>query len=335
MAKSKNDKESPGEESEADGFWYKQDKISLYICTECGGLLGESSTECAICGAVMEDESLESEKQVDVGQWECFTTYDQKDSICQNCQIKALCIDKTATIDRVEAESDDAKWGLVSRFRCFGNYAASDDGCMKCDPIVRSFCLDVVERNKKESELLKKTPSEEDIIYGEKNILKKWSNKYGLPKEGSVAELKDALMGRLYPDWEGKKETAKPEEPKKKSLFAKDSDNTLQDCYDLLMEFVKKDEPPSNRTKKKTPCGVRTFRGIGYEFLVESMGYVVEASGDYDKKRALEDAIITNIISQLEGLEKKQYECIAAKAREIFGNESRVAKRIDILGRLL
>jgi len=49
----------PEEDEEADGFWDKDDKPSIYLCPECGAFIGKSSASCSACGAEFGDEEEE------------------------------------------------------------------------------------------------------------------------------------------------------------------------------------------------------------------------------------------------------------------------------------
>ena len=319
---------------DADGYWYKKEKIALFICTECGALLSEFSNDCYVCGAILTEDDLEEEVKIDLGEFECYRDYLEEDKICQKCEIRVQCKAATEDMDNIKEEVDEKRWESLATHRCIGNFNKRDKGCRDCDVVIKEICSNITERIQKMRELLKKDPTEDDIINSPLSLIKRWCMKHGIDIEGEDPEIRKRLMDKFHPQWKGSFDKAEEEQEKASSdpldttLFA-DDDGKVQECYEMLMTFMKREK--LNARNKKQAKGVRTYREIGYEHLINCMVYIMNTGDDYDMKEGLEDVIIADIISQLGGLEKVQYQSMAAKAKDVFGKESKVAVKLETI----
>jgi MoxR-like ATPase len=111
--------------------------------------------------------------------------------------------------------------------------------------------------------------------------------------------------------------------------FDNDGAGEIQNAYDLLMKFVSKDKLPPKGTV--LPRGIRTYKAIGTRILVETMLCVANAPAKTDKKKALEDAIISIFLPLLEKMEAAELSNIQLKAKEVFGARSSVVEMITVL----
>ncbi len=320
------------EELDADGFWYKQEKIALYICTECGALLPENAESCAVCGSAFEQEEADaaSEVKVDLSEYECYRDFLDDDDTCKECQIRVQCKEASEEMDAIADSMGNEEWKKVATHRCIGSYNKRDKGCRECDPVIRQFCIHLFQKLKTDKELIKKEPDIADIKYASRYVIRKWARKAEVEFDKDDIEVsRKALLDALHPEWMELEKAQDRAIENGITLFKNDSDLELHKCFSKLMDFVSRDQgPPGKRVSSR---GVRSFRQIGYKHLADCMRYTALASGPYLKERALEDAIITQIISQLHGLEKGEYQSLARKARDVFGEDSVVAARLERL----
>ena len=112
------------------------------------------------------------------------------------------------------------------------------------------------------------------------------------------------------------------------ALFDGDVDGSVQRAYDKLMKFVSAGDP---HVEGNAPRGVRTYISLPTSVLVDCMIAVINSPGGYDKDLALQNAIISNILPRLSALDRNQLINIMLKAVEVFGYESDVVKRLDML----
>jgi len=112
-----------------------------------------------------------------------------------------------------------------------------------------------------------------------------------------------------------------------RSKFDCDPDGQLQQQFERMMKFV--EEEPLPEEGEQVPRGVRTYRKIGTAQLIDCLVWTVNAAGNYSKDRAMEDAIIANILPQMENVERSQLINIQLKAIEVLGDRSRVTQTLD------
>ncbi len=72
---------------------------------------------------------MEELKTVDTDDFECFGEYEEDDEGCNECEIKARCmeINRTKTIDKKPKKRPG-----IERYDCFGEFDEDDDGCKDC-----------------------------------------------------------------------------------------------------------------------------------------------------------------------------------------------------------
>ncbi len=112
-----------------------------------------------------------------------------------------------------------------------------------------------------------------------------------------------------------------------KSMFKGDKEGRAEKEYRKLMKFLEWGKLPEEGIEM--PIGVRTYRKIGTAQVIDCMIWTLKASGDYSKEEAMQDAIIANILPQLENLEKTHISNIYLKALKVFGERSLLAHTID------
>ncbi len=84
-----------------------------------------------------------------------------------------------------------------------------------------------------------------------------------------------------------------------------------------LWRLVEREEMP--RRAERVSRGIRTYKPVGTSHLIECLTAVTLAGGAYGRSRALQDAVVANILPQLEGLEKADLANIQLRAVEVFG----------------
>ncbi|MCI0340361.1 MAG: AAA family ATPase [Planctomycetales bacterium] len=84
-----------------------------------------------------------------------------------------------------------------------------------------------------------------------------------------------------------------------------------------LGRLVEREEMP--RRAERVSRGIRTYKPVGTSHLIECLTAVTLAGGAYGRARALQDAVVANILPQLEGLEKADLANIQLRAVEVFG----------------
>jgi MoxR-like ATPase len=112
-----------------------------------------------------------------------------------------------------------------------------------------------------------------------------------------------------------------------KSMFKGDPDGLAEAEYCKLMKLLEEDPVPEEGIEMSV--GVRTYRKIGTAQVIDCVIWCLKASGDYSKKDAMEDAIVANLLPQLENLEKAQLSNMYKRAVEVFGERSKVARAMD------
>lgn len=112
-----------------------------------------------------------------------------------------------------------------------------------------------------------------------------------------------------------------------KSMFKGDVDGKAEAEYRKLMRFLEEEKMPEEGVE--VPVGVRTYRKIGTAQVIDCVIWILKASGDYSKEEAMQDAIIANVLPQLENLEKAQLSNIYMKAVDVFGERSKIAHAVD------
>jgi hypothetical protein len=112
-----------------------------------------------------------------------------------------------------------------------------------------------------------------------------------------------------------------------KSMFRGDPEGLAEVEYRKLMKLLEEDPMPEEGIEMSV--GVRTYRKIGVAQIIDCVIWCLKASGDYTKKDAMEDAIVANLLPQLENLEKAQLSNMYKRAVEVFGERSKVARAMD------
>ncbi|UCE36907.1 MAG: EVE domain-containing protein [Thermoplasmata archaeon] len=112
-----------------------------------------------------------------------------------------------------------------------------------------------------------------------------------------------------------------------KSLFRGDPEGKADAEYRKLMKFLEEDPMPEEGIE--TSVGVRTYRKIGTAQVIDCVIWCLKAGGDYSKEDAMQDAIVANILPQLENLEKAQISNMYIRAVEVFTERSKVARALD------
>jgi MoxR-like ATPase len=120
--------------------------------------------------------------------------------------------------------------------------------------------------------------------------------------------------------------TLKGEETEK-SMFKGDPQGLTEVEYRKLMKLLEEDPIPEEGIEMSV--GVRTYRKIGVAQVIDCVIWCLKASGDYSKKEAMEDAIVANLLPQLENLEKAQLSNMYKRAVEVFGERSKVSRAMD------
>lgn len=100
-------------------------------------ILVEKRDESTILEESLLSEKAEEEAEnvmeelitVDTDDFECFGEYEEKDEGCNECEIKARCME----INRAELNDDKPKKAPgTERYDCFGEFDENDDGCKEC-----------------------------------------------------------------------------------------------------------------------------------------------------------------------------------------------------------
>jgi MoxR-like ATPase len=112
-----------------------------------------------------------------------------------------------------------------------------------------------------------------------------------------------------------------------KSMFRGDPDGKAEVEYRKLMKFLEEEPLPEEGIEMSV--GVRTYRKIGTAQVIDCVIWCLKSSGDYTKEDAMQDAIVANILPQLENLEKAQLSNIYIRAVEVFSERSKVAHAMD------
>jgi MoxR-like ATPase len=112
-----------------------------------------------------------------------------------------------------------------------------------------------------------------------------------------------------------------------KSMFRGDLDGRAEAEYRKLMRFLEEEKMPEEGIE--VPVGIRTYRKIGTAQVIDCVIWILKSSGDYSKEEAMQDAVIANILPQLENLEKAHLSNIYLKAVNVFGERSRLAHAVD------
>lgn len=116
-------------------------------------------------------------------------------------------------------------------------------------------------------------------------------------------------------------------EKTEKSMFRGDPEGQADAEYRKLMKFLEEDPLPEEGIE--TSVGVRTYRKIGTAQVIDCVIWCLKSSGDYSKEDAMQDAIVANILPQLENLEKAQLSNLYIRAVEVFSERSKLARALD------
>jgi MoxR-like ATPase len=112
-----------------------------------------------------------------------------------------------------------------------------------------------------------------------------------------------------------------------KSMFRGDVDGKGEVEYRKLMKFLKQEEVPDEG--KEVATGVRTYRQIGVAQVLDCVIWTLNVKESYPKEQAMQDAVIANVLPQLENLEQGHVSNIYKKAVEVFGERSRISQALD------